>query len=234
MCPLSHVKVSLPSALTVVKEARSTAARCDKEISPKRLQAVPWAAYCVACQDAVDDQGRPGGRCIFWKILRIYTRRREHEPVGNNVFGVGSHCVTNRHPSRTSFARCWTIDFSRDGSELAVLMERATATGFTTELWIVPFPSGRPRRVRCRNALVVAWQWTSFCKSRGPLPPRHASQRWDFHLYSTSATCFRASGVPVNGCSTTGEPCNDIDPLMIIIGEFRPPWPWKLIEAPRG
>jgi Tol biopolymer transport system component len=45
------------------------------------------------------------------------------------------------------FARCWTIDFTRDGSKLAVLMERAAATGFTTELWIVPFPSGAPTRV---------------------------------------------------------------------------------------
>jgi Tol biopolymer transport system component len=50
-------------------------------------------------------------------------------------------------PFPSIIARCWTIDFSRDGSELAVLMERATATGFTTELWIVPFPSGPPRRV---------------------------------------------------------------------------------------
>lgn len=24
---------------------------CDEEISPRRLQAVPWAAYCVTCQE---------------------------------------------------------------------------------------------------------------------------------------------------------------------------------------
>lgn len=28
--------------------------RCDEEISPKRLQAMPWAAHCLACQDALD------------------------------------------------------------------------------------------------------------------------------------------------------------------------------------
>ena len=50
-------------------------------------------------------------------------------------------------PFPQTFARSWTIDFSRDGSELAVLMEREGASGFTTELWIVPFPSGSPRRV---------------------------------------------------------------------------------------
>src|SRR5208282_607337 len=26
-------------------------AECEKPISPKRLQAVPWAKYCVACQE---------------------------------------------------------------------------------------------------------------------------------------------------------------------------------------
>ncbi|MCW5983506.1 MAG: TraR/DksA family transcriptional regulator [Bryobacteraceae bacterium] len=27
---------------------------CEEPISPKRLNAVPWAAYCVRCQEAVD------------------------------------------------------------------------------------------------------------------------------------------------------------------------------------
>jgi eukaryotic-like serine/threonine-protein kinase len=45
------------------------------------------------------------------------------------------------------FVRAWTVDFSRDGSKLAVLMEREGAAGFTTELWTVPFPSGSPERV---------------------------------------------------------------------------------------
>lgn len=29
---------------------------CEEEIKPKRLQAVPWAAYCVRCQEAADRQ----------------------------------------------------------------------------------------------------------------------------------------------------------------------------------
>ena len=28
--------------------------RCDREISPKRLAAVPWAPYCIGCQEAAD------------------------------------------------------------------------------------------------------------------------------------------------------------------------------------
>ena len=31
-----------------------TCAHCDEEINPKRLNAVPWAAFCIRCQEAVD------------------------------------------------------------------------------------------------------------------------------------------------------------------------------------
>jgi DnaK suppressor protein len=31
--------------------------RCEERIAPKRLQAVPWAAYCVSCQ-AQAEEGR--------------------------------------------------------------------------------------------------------------------------------------------------------------------------------
>ena len=27
---------------------------CEEEISPKRLNAVPWAPYCIGCQEAAD------------------------------------------------------------------------------------------------------------------------------------------------------------------------------------
>jgi DnaK suppressor protein len=29
--------------------------RCDEDIHPKRLAAVPWAAFCIHCQEAVDN-----------------------------------------------------------------------------------------------------------------------------------------------------------------------------------
>ena len=29
--------------------------RCDDEIKPKRLDALPWAKYCIRCQEAVDN-----------------------------------------------------------------------------------------------------------------------------------------------------------------------------------
>lgn len=28
--------------------------RCDQDIHPKRLAAVPWAAFCIRCQEAID------------------------------------------------------------------------------------------------------------------------------------------------------------------------------------
>lgn len=34
--------------------------RCDEDIPEKRLNAVPWAAYCVKCQEVVDRQRAMG------------------------------------------------------------------------------------------------------------------------------------------------------------------------------
>lgn len=34
---------------------------CGQDINPKRLAAVPWAAYCLRCQEAQDQDGA-GGR----------------------------------------------------------------------------------------------------------------------------------------------------------------------------
>ena len=31
-----------------------TCLRCEGEISTKRLQAIPWAGYCIRCQEVVD------------------------------------------------------------------------------------------------------------------------------------------------------------------------------------
>jgi DnaK suppressor protein len=31
-----------------------TCLHCEEDISPKRINAVPWAAYCIKCQEQVD------------------------------------------------------------------------------------------------------------------------------------------------------------------------------------
>ena len=41
---------------------------CDEDIHPKRLAAVPWAAFCIQCQEAVDtnlEEMRPPSRDLL-------------------------------------------------------------------------------------------------------------------------------------------------------------------------
>jgi DnaK suppressor protein len=43
------------AALRRIQEGSfGTCQECDEEIHPKRLAAVPWAAFCIQCQEAVD------------------------------------------------------------------------------------------------------------------------------------------------------------------------------------
>jgi DnaK suppressor protein len=37
-----------------------TCLRCDEEIPEKRMKAVPWAAYCVNCQETIERQRAAG------------------------------------------------------------------------------------------------------------------------------------------------------------------------------
>ena len=39
-------------------------AGCEEDISPKRLAAVPWASFCIVCQEAVDRGSARGGTGI--------------------------------------------------------------------------------------------------------------------------------------------------------------------------
>ena len=48
---------SLKLALERVADGSyGTCLRCDAEISAKRLNAVPWAAHCIKCQDILDHE----------------------------------------------------------------------------------------------------------------------------------------------------------------------------------
>ncbi|HLN00360.1 MAG TPA: TraR/DksA C4-type zinc finger protein [Bryobacteraceae bacterium] len=43
------------AALRRIEEGSfGTCQRCDEDIHPKRLAAVPWATFCIRCQEAVD------------------------------------------------------------------------------------------------------------------------------------------------------------------------------------
>ena len=42
-------------ALTRIDDGSyGTCLHCDEEINPKRLAAVPWAPYCISCQESAD------------------------------------------------------------------------------------------------------------------------------------------------------------------------------------
>ena len=44
------------AALARIQEGRfGICQECDEDIHPKRLAAVPWALYCIRCQEAVDN-----------------------------------------------------------------------------------------------------------------------------------------------------------------------------------
>jgi DnaK suppressor protein len=51
----SRLLREIEAALTRLKSGQyGVCLRCEEEISPKRLDAVPWAAFCVRCQESVD------------------------------------------------------------------------------------------------------------------------------------------------------------------------------------
>jgi DnaK suppressor protein len=53
----SKLLKSVQAALARIDdETYGVCLRCDEEIPDKRLKAVPWAAYCIACQEEIDRQ----------------------------------------------------------------------------------------------------------------------------------------------------------------------------------
>jgi DnaK suppressor protein len=51
----SNLLRNVRSALRRIEEGSfGTCLHCEEEISPKRLKAVPWAPYCIQCQEQAD------------------------------------------------------------------------------------------------------------------------------------------------------------------------------------
>lgn len=48
-----------------------TCLRCDCEINGKRLQAVPWTAYCVRCQEIADRERMQPGDSPLQALIRM-------------------------------------------------------------------------------------------------------------------------------------------------------------------
>ncbi len=57
----SNLLRNVRSALRRVEDGSfGTCLHCDEEISPKRIAAVPWAPYCIKCQEEADRQQAAG------------------------------------------------------------------------------------------------------------------------------------------------------------------------------
>jgi DnaK suppressor protein len=57
----SRLLKSVRAALDRIEdEMYGVCLRCEEAIPEKRLKAVPWAAYCVSCQEAIDSQHAMG------------------------------------------------------------------------------------------------------------------------------------------------------------------------------
>jgi RNA polymerase-binding transcription factor len=51
----SHLLRNVRSALRRIDDGSfGTCLHCEEEISPKRIAAVPWAPYCIQCQEQAD------------------------------------------------------------------------------------------------------------------------------------------------------------------------------------
>jgi DnaK suppressor protein len=51
----SHLLRNVRAALRRLNEgAYGVCLHCEEEINPKRLNAVPWAPYCITCQELAD------------------------------------------------------------------------------------------------------------------------------------------------------------------------------------
>jgi DnaK suppressor protein len=51
----SNLLRAVRAALHRISEGTfGTCLHCEEDISPKRLNAVPWAAYCIGCQEIAD------------------------------------------------------------------------------------------------------------------------------------------------------------------------------------
>ena len=51
-----------------------TCLKCEEEISRKRLEAVPWAAYCIRCQEIVDGERDEPDSKGFEILSRMHMR----------------------------------------------------------------------------------------------------------------------------------------------------------------
>jgi DnaK suppressor protein len=61
----SNLLRSVRSALRRIEDGSfGTCLHCEEEISPKRIAAVPWAAFCIQCQEQADRNHEEGNEAM--------------------------------------------------------------------------------------------------------------------------------------------------------------------------
>src|SRR5271165_5596714 len=66
----SNLLRNVRGALRRIEEGSfGTCLHCEEEISPKRVAAVPWAAFCIACQEQADRNKEDGNEEIFEELM---------------------------------------------------------------------------------------------------------------------------------------------------------------------
>jgi DnaK suppressor protein len=61
----SNLLRNVRSALRRIEDGSfGTCLHCEEEISPKRIAAVPWAAYCIQCQEQADRNVADGNEML--------------------------------------------------------------------------------------------------------------------------------------------------------------------------
>ena len=50
----NHLRDARAALRRIEEGSFGTCQECDEDIHPKRLAAVPWATFCIRCQEAVD------------------------------------------------------------------------------------------------------------------------------------------------------------------------------------
>jgi DnaK suppressor protein len=61
----SNLLRNVKAALQRIQDGSyGTCLRCDEPINLKRLEAVPWAAYCIRCQEEVDRDAENGAESL--------------------------------------------------------------------------------------------------------------------------------------------------------------------------
>jgi DnaK suppressor protein len=50
----NQLRIARAAVRRIQEGAFGTCQGCDRDIHPKRLAAVPWAPFCIKCQEAVD------------------------------------------------------------------------------------------------------------------------------------------------------------------------------------